>query len=111
MKSISENQGQPTVVLCDRSAQDSAAYVSETDYAAILDEHGWSKEQLLARANCVIHLITAADGKRGWWVGGSGLFSGNRENGSTVRSFFPRQARSSTTRRKTTPRAAKTPPW
>ena len=33
------------------------------DYAEILEENGWTRAQLLARADCVIHLVTAADGR------------------------------------------------
>ncbi len=62
MVAIAKNQGRPTVVLCDRSAQDSAAYVDPEDYEQILDDNSWTREQLLARANCVVHLTTAADG-------------------------------------------------
>lgn len=62
MRDIAENTNVPTVVLCDRSAQDSAAYVTEEQYKEILEDNEWTRGQLIARANCVVHLITAADG-------------------------------------------------
>ena len=52
-----------TVLLCDRGAMDGAAYVSDTEWQAILDEIGLSQVSIREkRYDAVFHLVTAADG-------------------------------------------------
>ncbi len=51
------------VVLCDRGAMDSRAYVDEQTFTGILAKNGWNVPMLRdVRYDAVLHLVTAADG-------------------------------------------------
>ncbi len=53
----------PAVVVCDRGTMDPAAYLTESHWRALLDEHGWTEVALRDRRyDAVVHLVTAADG-------------------------------------------------
>lgn len=55
--------GKPSIVLCDRGAMDSRAYVDETAWGEILSSNDWTTVALRdERYDAVIHLVTAADG-------------------------------------------------
>lgn len=60
---LARMDGVPTVVICDRGLLDSTAYITQELWHTILDETGYSINQLREkRYDCVIHLSTAADG-------------------------------------------------
>jgi hypothetical protein len=40
-RSTSKENGKPSVVLCDRGVLDGAAYMSDHEFQALLDEEGW----------------------------------------------------------------------
>lgn len=55
--------GKPSVVLCDRGAMDSRAYVEDAAWGEILSSNDWTTVGLRdERYDAVIHLVTAADG-------------------------------------------------
>lgn len=51
-----------TVVVCDRGLCDQLAYIDKVEFGKLLDAKGMTLEQCHARYDCVIHLVTAADG-------------------------------------------------
>ncbi len=51
------------IILCDRGALDNRAYMNEQEYEEVLAHVGKTEEELLARYDGVIHLMTAAKGK------------------------------------------------
>ena len=56
---------EPSVILLDRGVGDGAAYVDADTWAQILSNVGLTPEQVTARYDCVIHLVTAAVGAPG----------------------------------------------
>jgi CYTH domain-containing protein len=59
----------PAVLLCDRGAMDSAAYMSPGAWQALLDERGWSVVGLRDRRyDAVVHLATAAVGAEAFYT-------------------------------------------
>jgi hypothetical protein len=40
--SLAKSSGRPSVIICDRGTMDTAAYMSESDWDAMLDEHNWN---------------------------------------------------------------------
>jgi hypothetical protein len=62
MISAMRNNG-PTVILCDRGIMDTKAFVDDEIWNTILDETGWSTQQLRDRRyDAVLHLMSAASG-------------------------------------------------
>lgn len=60
---VAQNCGQRAIVLCDRGSMDASAYMDEPQWQALLDELGYTVVGLRdSRYNCVIHLISAAEG-------------------------------------------------
>jgi hypothetical protein len=86
---LAKQCGKNAVVLCDRGAMDAKAYMDEEDWNLMLKQYNWTDESLKvlyfyyhyhycvcrvvtdrffldlcrqARYDCVIHLVTAADG-------------------------------------------------
>jgi CYTH domain-containing protein len=60
---LARASGQRAVVICDRGAMDSAAYLPPEVWQALLDEQGWTVPRLRDRRyDAVIHLVTAAEG-------------------------------------------------
>ena len=53
---------QPCVVICDRGTMDISAYISPEMWEDLAQRVGSSTEQLIARYDAVLHLVTAADG-------------------------------------------------
>jgi predicted ATPase len=66
--SIAAESAQPTMVLMDRGALDSKAFVATGDEAGqhaweqLLERGGWDEASLLSRYDAVIHLVTTAIG-------------------------------------------------
>lgn len=60
-----EHPGEPSVLLCDRGALDSAAYLAPPTWAEVLAETGLTEPVLLGRYDAVVHLMTAALGAEG----------------------------------------------
>jgi predicted ATPase len=64
--SIAAESAQPTMVLMDRGALDSKAFVATGDEAGqhaweqLLERGGWDETSLLSRYDAVIHLVTTA---------------------------------------------------
>ena len=60
---FAENENVPSAILFDRWVLDGSAYVAKEVWDAILDESGWSTQQLRdKRYDQIIHLVTSADG-------------------------------------------------
>lgn len=56
-------QAQPVIILIDRGLLDGSAYVSQTNWQALLDDLGANIVMLRdSRYDAVLHLVTAADG-------------------------------------------------
>jgi CYTH domain-containing protein/predicted ATPase len=81
---LARSTGRPSIVLCDRGAMDSAAYLPPEAWTALLDEHDWTAVGLRDRRyEAVIHLVSAAEGAEAFYT---------TEN-NAVRSETPEQAR------------------
>lgn len=50
------------LIVCDRGAMDNKAYMSDTDFAAMLSRLGLKEAELQGRYDAVFHLTTAAKG-------------------------------------------------
>jgi thymidylate kinase len=50
------------VVLCDRGIADNEAYTGRENFQRILDRLGLTKDEIFARYDMVVHLVTAAKG-------------------------------------------------
>lgn len=50
------------ILICDRAALDSSAYVEDEVFQSLLQKSNLSREQLIARYDAVFHLVSAADG-------------------------------------------------
>lgn len=62
-ESIARNCGQKAVILCDRGAMDCSAYMDKPSWDRMMNELNLSTVNLRdQRYNCVLHLVTAADG-------------------------------------------------
>ena len=59
---VARSTGRPSLVVFDRGACDVAAYMPKEIWEELLAANGWEQQQLLARYDCVLHLVTAADG-------------------------------------------------
>jgi CYTH domain-containing protein/thymidylate kinase len=83
-RAIARATARPSVLLCDRGAMDTAAYLPPEAWAALLNEHDWTVVGLRDRRyEAVIHLVTAADGAEAFYT---------TEN-NAVRTETPAQAR------------------
>jgi len=56
------SHGKHTVLLCDRGALDSRAYVSPQEFQEVLNSSGITIQKLRNRYKAVLHLVTAANG-------------------------------------------------
>lgn len=66
---LAKSSGRPSVIICDRGTMDTAAYMSEEDWSAMLDEHGWNVVDLRdKRYEAVIHMVTAAIGAEKYYT-------------------------------------------
>lgn len=52
----------PTVLLCDRGALDGMAYVGRSNFLKVIEECGYSLQELRERYKAVFHLVSAALG-------------------------------------------------
>lgn len=60
---MSQSRTEPVIILSDRGTMDSCAYVTQDEFATILDNEGWSIINLRdKRYDAVVFLTTAADG-------------------------------------------------
>jgi len=60
---IAKSTGEPSVIIMDRGAMDSQAFLTPDMWRMLLDENGWSTVQLRdTRYDGVIHLVSAARG-------------------------------------------------
>eukprot|EP01122_Echinamoeba_exundans_P015104 TRINITY_DN7035_c0_g1_i1.p1 TRINITY_DN7035_c0_g1~~TRINITY_DN7035_c0_g1_i1.p1 ORF type:complete len:509 (+),score=110.40 TRINITY_DN7035_c0_g1_i1:37-1563(+) len=67
--SLAKSSGRPSVIICDRGTMDTAAYMSEEDWAAMLDEHNWNVVDLRdKRYDAVVHMVTAAIGAEKYYT-------------------------------------------
>ena len=66
LQSIAATSGRPTVILTDRGALDSKAFVAigdeqgQREWEALLARGGWDEASLLGRYDAVLHLVTTA---------------------------------------------------
>lgn len=58
----------PTLVICDRGMLDITVYMGDEIWEEISCDLNLTKEQLLARYDGVIHLVTAADGAEAYYT-------------------------------------------
>lgn len=60
---MAEMSKHPCLILCDRGIADCAAYMSNEEYQAVLDEEAWTWSGIRdKRYDSVIFMNTAADG-------------------------------------------------
>jgi hypothetical protein len=59
---VAESTGKPTLLVLDRAILDPGAYIPKEDFDKVLKANHWSRKDLLARYDLVVHLVTAADG-------------------------------------------------
>ncbi len=57
-----------TIILCDRGMMDSRAYISDEEFALLLDERRLSEMEIMASYDAVIHLVTAALGASAFYT-------------------------------------------
>ncbi len=57
-----------TIILCDRGIMDNRAYVSDEDFAMLLNERHLSEMDIMASYDAVIHLVTAALGASNFYT-------------------------------------------
>lgn len=50
------------LIVCDRGEFDNKAYMTDEEFAKILDKMGFTEEQMYAEYDAVFHLVTAANG-------------------------------------------------
>lgn len=50
------------LLVCDRGAMDNKVYMTEDDFACVLETVGCTAEELMRRYDAVFHLVTAAKG-------------------------------------------------
>jgi len=62
MVRIAEASGKQTVVISDRGLLDTKAFMPQEEWQGILNEMGWEEEELSARYDSVVHLMSAAAG-------------------------------------------------
>lgn len=66
---LAKASGRPSVIICDRGTMDTAAYMTEDDWSAMLDEHSWNVVDLRdKRYEAVIHMVTAAIGAEKYYT-------------------------------------------
>eukprot|EP00397_Hematodinium_sp_SG-2012_P017241 GEMP01017622.1.p1 GENE.GEMP01017622.1~~GEMP01017622.1.p1 ORF type:complete len:486 (+),score=118.54 GEMP01017622.1:44-1459(+) len=64
------DSGKPAVILCDRGMADTKAYLQlSDDWAELLEKNRWTEEELYARYDAVVHLVTAAIGAEDFYSG------------------------------------------
>ena len=54
--------GDKTVIICDRGIMDQLAYINKDKFEVLMKERGMSFNDGFAWYDCVLHLVTAADG-------------------------------------------------
>lgn len=54
--------GEKLLLVCDRGAMDNKVYMTEAEFACVLEAVGCTEEELLNRYDAVFHLVTAAKG-------------------------------------------------
>lgn len=59
---VARSTGRPSIIIFDRGTCDVAAYLPSDLWAEILAANNWTQKQLFDRYDCVMHLVTAADG-------------------------------------------------
>lgn len=66
---LAGSQGSDVVILIDRGLMDGSAYVSKTQWQALMDDLGVSTVQIRDnRYDAVIHMVTAADGAENFYL-------------------------------------------
>lgn len=91
---IGKLAGGDTVILIDRGLMDGSAYVSRTQWQCLMDDLGVSTVQIRDnRYDCVIHMVTAADGAESFYqteVNGEARYESVDE--AKIKDEFLRQA-------------------
>lgn len=77
------------VILCDRGLADQLAYIKKKEFEVLLKEEGLTINDIYARYDNVIHLVTAADGAEEFYVWAG---SENTEGVNMARSETPEEA-------------------
>jgi predicted ATPase len=69
LESVLKARGKPAVMLCDRGAMDSAAYLAPERFEAVLRKRNLQITDLReGRYNAVFHMVTAADGAEAYYT-------------------------------------------
>lgn len=56
------------LIVCDRGMLDNKAYMSEADFACVLQSLGWNEVELRDNYDAVFHLVTAAKGAEAFYT-------------------------------------------
>lgn len=65
---LARQSHRPSILLCDRGLMDGAAYMAREEWRRMCEENGWHDSMLRDdRYDAVLHLVTAADGKEGYY--------------------------------------------
>lgn len=59
---------EPAVIICDRGTMDISAYLQPEDWEKIITSQGYTEQQLRARYDAVLHLVSAADGAEEYYT-------------------------------------------
>lgn len=62
LAAIARANGAPAILLCDRGTMDGKAYLSDDEWREVLSRNQLTEETCQHRYDCVLHLVTAADG-------------------------------------------------
>lgn len=66
---IAKASNKPSIILCDRGAMDTKAYLDDNMFQALLDYNGWTVTSMRdSRYDCIIHLVTAAIGAESYYT-------------------------------------------
>lgn len=63
-----EHMSNDTVIIYDRGLLDGNAYIDDEGFDIILEQYGYTREQLTARYDAVFHLVTAALGAEEYYT-------------------------------------------
>jgi thymidylate kinase len=63
-----EHINQDTVIIYDRGLIDGNAYIDDKGFDIILEQYGYTKEQLMAKYDAVFHIVTAALGAEEYYT-------------------------------------------
>lgn len=78
---IAQLRDRSTVILCDRGVFDGKAFLEAPEWKGLVESEGHTEESLLARYDCVVHLVSAAIGAVEHYEWGPGSQNPERYHG------------------------------